>query len=268
MVAPNQNVMSGTRAALVVAHPGHELVVHRWLEVARPLVFVLTDGSGRSQQSRINSTTRILEACGARPATIYGRLSDSDAYAAILDRDFDLFIGLAREMGQAFVDEKINFVAGDALEGYNPMHDVCRLITNAAAAVAARTNSRELANFEFSLVNPIEPVPQESQADEIWLHLEGDALARKMAAAQGYAELAGEVDNALGRAPLEGFRLERLRPVDAEASARRFEQELPFYEHHGAKRVSAGHYQRVLRYREHIVPLADALGEWAVSGEQ
>src|SRR4030095_641561 len=30
-----------TRAALVSAHPGHELRVHGWLEIARPLVFVL-----------------------------------------------------------------------------------------------------------------------------------------------------------------------------------------------------------------------------------
>ena len=33
---------------LFVAHPGHELCVHGWLEIARPKVFVLTDGSGRS----------------------------------------------------------------------------------------------------------------------------------------------------------------------------------------------------------------------------
>ena len=33
--------------ALVIGHPGHELLVHGWLEVARPIVFVFTDGSGR-----------------------------------------------------------------------------------------------------------------------------------------------------------------------------------------------------------------------------
>src|SRR5207302_1404403 len=31
-------------SALLVAHPGHELRVHGWLERERPLVFVLTDG--------------------------------------------------------------------------------------------------------------------------------------------------------------------------------------------------------------------------------
>jgi hypothetical protein len=54
-------------AALVVAHPGHELRVHHWLELTRPFVIVLTDGSGHSGQSRLASTTRVLAAAGARP---------------------------------------------------------------------------------------------------------------------------------------------------------------------------------------------------------
>ena len=33
----------------------------------------------------------------------------------------------------------------------------------------------------------------------------------------------------------------------------------PFYETHGEKQVIAGHYGEVIRYREHIEPLADAL---------
>ena len=38
--------LSEQRAVLVVAHPGHELRVHGWLELARPTVCILTDGSG------------------------------------------------------------------------------------------------------------------------------------------------------------------------------------------------------------------------------
>jgi hypothetical protein len=34
------------RAALVIAHPGHELRALHWLRLSRPCVFVLTDGSG------------------------------------------------------------------------------------------------------------------------------------------------------------------------------------------------------------------------------
>src|SRR5438034_752023 len=38
-----QFTSSNARAALFIAHPGHELLVHGWLELVRPFVFVLTD---------------------------------------------------------------------------------------------------------------------------------------------------------------------------------------------------------------------------------
>lgn len=36
-----------------------------------------------------------------------------------------------------------------------------------------------------------------------------------------------------------------------------------FYERDGEKRVGDGHYTRVLRYDEHLVPLAEALSRYA-----
>src|SRR5947209_8011263 len=119
------------RAALVLGHPGHELLVHGWLEVTQPLVFVLTDGSGRSNQSRLASTTKILNQAGAKLGSIYGRLTDAVAYAAILNHEFDLFVGIAENLCEEFAVQRIGCVAGDACEGYNPMHDVCRLVINA-----------------------------------------------------------------------------------------------------------------------------------------
>ena len=76
------------RTALVVGHPGHELLVHGWLEVTRPSVFVLTDGSGRSTQSRLDSTTKLLNQTGAKSGSVYGRLTDAESYAAILNHEF------------------------------------------------------------------------------------------------------------------------------------------------------------------------------------
>ena len=251
-----------TRAALVVAHPGHELMVYGWLETARPRVFVLTDGSGRSNQSRLGSTSRIISQVGAPPGVIYGRLTDQMAYSAILNHEFELFIGFARELSEAFVAEQTDFVAGDAIEGYNPMHDVCRLIINAAVNVANRARTRQIANFAFSLVSQSDARPELPPLNGICLQLDDGALARKMSAAQGYAELAGEVAGALERTPSNAFRIERLTPVEADAAASRCDEEPPFYEQYGERQVAAGHYQHVLRYAEHIAPLAEALNRF------
>jgi hypothetical protein len=40
-------------------------------------------------------------------------------------------------------------------------------------------------------------------------------------------------------------------------------REQPFYEPRGEREVAAGHFDRVIRYREHLRPLACALREHA-----
>jgi hypothetical protein len=252
-----------TRSALVVAHPGHELLVHNWLEVARPRVFVFTDGSGRGARSRLDSTTRILNQTDALPGSIYGRLSDAAAYSAIINHEFDIFTTLADELAAAFVADDISQVAADAVEGYNPMHDVCRLVVNAAVEVASRALCRPIANYAFSLVGQPLARAATPHPHSISLHLDDAAFTRKMAAAEGYAEMREEVFAALERDSIDAFRIERLHAVQTVDDECCGDKEQPFYERHGERQVATGYYKQVLRYEEHIAPLADALSVYA-----
>lgn len=270
------------RAALIIAHPGHELRVHGWLEAALPRVCVLTDGSGRTQRSRLDSTTRVLGAVGTTPGSVYGAMSDAELYAAVLDYDHARFTRVLEEIASTLFHEGIGCVVGDAEEGYNPAHDICRLIINAAVRLVNRTSRRQLANYDFTLVAPPGYCPESLRADSIRLDLDEAAYARKFAAARNYPELQAEVEAALSGAGSVGlrehpdlarragtafggacaadFRVEWLRPVDARGeSAAHFNGKTPFYEQYGERQVAAGHYQRVLRYREHVLPLAAAL---------
>src|SRR5215471_18546086 len=129
--------LPGGPAALVISHPGHELRLFGWLGLARPSVFVLTDGSGRSGVSRISRTTKILNSAGINPGGIYGRMTDRAAYDALLNRDFDVFTKLAKELSQWFERMGVGYVVADAVEGYNPIHDVCRMVASTAAALAS-----------------------------------------------------------------------------------------------------------------------------------
>jgi hypothetical protein len=158
--------------------------------------------------------------------------------------------------------ERINFVAGDAWEGYNPMHDVCRLVINAAVTAASRRQEQRLPNFEFSLVEPPGACCKESHANGMQLRLDDAAFARKMKAARGYAELSGEVLAALKRTSTEAFRLECLHEGGADSPGHHG-GDAPFYEQYGEKQVAAGHYHRVIRYQNHILPLAKALAHFA-----
>lgn len=270
------------RAALVVAHPGHELRVYGWLAATRALVCVITDGSGRSNESRTGSSERLLASVGARRGPVFGRLTDSELYAAILGHDHALFTGLADELAETFVRERVECVATDAAEGGHPGHDACRLVVDAAVRIAARETGREIACYDFPLYGRPDDCPEELRAASLWLRLDDEAFARKLGAARDYREVAEEVEAALSGAgsvsmranpdlaahsrintagtSSETFRTECLRPV---ARGARYEElfggESPFYERYAERQVAAGRYARAIRYGEHMLPLARAL---------
>ena len=244
-------------AALIIGHPGHELRIHHWLETARPLTFVLTDGSGRGQRSRLPSTARVLRKAGAKPATIFGRWTDAEAYEILLSGNLRALTSITAELTRSLVENDIRGVVADAMEGYNPTHDLCRYITNAAVLTADRTSGRKTANFDFVLVAPPDTVAVEIRDRCVRLQLDESALTRKRIAAENYPELKEEIDAAISKFGLEVFATELLRPVAANLSAGFDDQ--PFYETHGENRVKEGHYRRVIRYREHFRPLMEAL---------
>ena len=288
------------RAALVVAHPSHELRMHGWLEQTRPYVCILTDGGGRSGEPRLSRTSEVLDRAGATQGTIYGRLTDLEVYAAILKGDSELFAGLVEELCEAFVAEEIEYVVGDAAEGYSVAHDICRTMIDAAVELAEYRSGHIIENFDFLVVGR----PEESHNhDAITIHLDNDAFTRKINAALAYTpklaqdvqaalggapfqgvrrfsepQLAGEVDvevsaSVLGAlaphpklkarfadiiegVPLDAFRVECLRPA---GNALENDCEPLFYELYGEKLVAAGRYEKVIRYHEHMLPLARAI---------
>lgn len=192
------------RAALVVAHPSHELRIHGWLEQTRPYVCILTDGAGRSGEPRLTRTSEVLARVGATQGVIYGRLTDLKVYAAILNSDSELFAGLVEELADAFVTERIDYAVGDAAEGYSVTHDICRIMIGAAVELAKQKYDHHLANFDF----PVVGAPGQSRHDDhIHLHLDDDAFTRKVSAAVAYSpELALDVQASLEGAPFQGIR--------------------------------------------------------------
>lgn len=254
------------RAALIIAHPGHELRVHRWMEMARPLVLVLTDGSGRSSESRLASTTRILNATGARVGVVCGRFSDAGIYDAMLHSRERVFADLLREMAGLLEAEGVEYVVHDALEGYNPSHDLCWHLAGAAALLAEKSGAAQIRRFDFLLTGRPDECPPGMKEGAIRVRLDDAALARKIAAAAAYPELKSEVDAAVasfGKAP---FATEYLWPA-ADAATHLFEEgDIPFYEKHGEARRVGGHYAEVIRRKGHVLPLARMLWKTAAEG--
>jgi hypothetical protein len=272
-------------SALIVAHPGHEIRLHGWLEQTRPLVLILTDGTGRDSPARIGAAARYLDSIDVPAGALFGRYTDQAIYEALLSRDFARFVALVDELAELLVHTQTGFVVGDAVEGYNSTHDVFRFVLDAAVAIAARKRGCTIAQYDFPIVRAPAHCPPEARAGAVWLDLSDEVLARKLAAARRYyPELVTEILTAFARTHdspmrrfldlnaqagaanerrcLEQFRVECLRPVSAAASEPRAQ---PFYELQGERQRAAGHYRQVIRYREHIRPLAERLAAHAAA---
>jgi hypothetical protein len=242
--------MTPSPAALVIAHPGHELRLHHWLETARPRVFVLTDGSG-SGRSRIGSTLEVLEATGCSAGSIMGALTDHQVYRMLLEGEVGPVLAMTRDLADRFVEHGTRAVVADACEWYNPTHDLCSAMASLAAERAALVTGRRIAGYEYA-------VTEAALGEGEILELDEAALARKTAAARRYEALTLEVDTLIARIGSDSLRREVLRPVAAEWESVHPGAK-PFYETHGESRVQAGQYRSVIRYEQHFRPFVAEL---------
>jgi hypothetical protein len=244
---------------LIVAHPGHELRVHGWMEKTHPVVCVLTDGSGHTGEGRLESTSQVLDQVHASKGSVYGIVSDRGIYSAIMDGDIQLFADIADALCSSIIAQGADCVVGDSVEGYNPSHDICRLLINAAVRMANERTRKRISSFDFPLVGAPGDCPDDLKEDAMTMMLDDDALERKLRAADHYPELKHELQTAMSMFGVAPFRTECLRPIDVSNWIGWASPEKPFYEIHGEKRVAEGIYDTVLRFRQHVYPVAEAL---------
>ena len=238
-----------SRMLLLMAHPGHELMLHHWMERHRPMVFALSDGSGSLGVARAERSRHVIEASGATTGPVFGLLPDADWYRAIVAQDIAPFMGVIEAMTASGTEAPFAVVS-DSIEYFNPLHDLCCVV---AHIVTKRINAHGGERVQH-LDYPIEATSDREPSEQ--LVLGGPALARKHAAIANYDELKREIERRsagmnlsdLGRETLHPARCLEMWPKDLG-----FE---PLYEKYGRLRVGSGVYRDVITYSEHVRPLA------------
>jgi hypothetical protein len=227
----------------------------------RPLVQILTDGSGAANPSRMPSACRLARELDAAPGNVFPAGSDAELYRALLSGDHAYFVRIAEGLAGVLRQSEIGVIAGDAAEGFNPAHDVCRAIINAAVAAAQAGSARPILSYQFSLTEWRDPSAVHD-ADCLHHSLDDQAFAAKRAAARAYGGIESEVDRALDAFGESYFRRECLRPAeDPFLAPGRMPK--PYYERVGEERVASGAYRSVIRYGEHVYPVVAALRHFA-----
>ena len=130
----------GQRPLLLHAHPGHELRLFGWMEQHQPTLFLMTDGSGGGASRTHHSQETVLRA-GAHAGVAFGMATDRDWYSAILSADLALFDRMIGAIVQAATAQASTLIVSDAVDGYNPRHDLCEAVAASAAATAASTSA-------------------------------------------------------------------------------------------------------------------------------
>jgi len=260
-----ENSSNDSRSLLVIGHPGHELRVYGWVAQAQPRVCILTDGSGSDGVPRIEHTLSVLRELGAETTPICGELSDRRIYEHVLKQETAAFEMLGRRLAQLIVEEEIDTVVSDGIEGYNPTHDLCELLTRAAVAMARPLQRRPCDHYTIPLMGDPRK-PTRAQAPEVCEVELGEALfQRKLDATLAYAEMGGptlkqEVEMTIRNFGERAFAREYLfGTTPGDRWELPFERKKPFYETYGEQQVAAGRYQFVIRFHEHFLPIARRL---------
>lgn len=233
-----------TRNLLIVAHPGHELRIFHWVERMRPQVSILTDGSGATCRSRAAYSAVAIAAAGASPGPVFAPHPDRHWYDAILRGDAAPFAAAVDTIAAPLAGGGDVLLVSDAVDGYNPLHDLANAV---AAAVAARL--RRAGASVRHLASPAVPI-EGAPAEEI--RLDAGAVARKLDAVESYLPLAEEA--------------RRIRDLAADDVETLHDATFgwppdfsPDWELVGRQRVEAGVYERAITYRGDVRPLALAI---------
>ena len=217
------------------------------MERERPRVFILSDGSGGAQSSRLDYSIAAIRGAGATLIEGSGQRSDREWYAAILAGDIATFTQTADVLASAALTMHAPLVVSDAADGYNPLHDLCQAIAGAVVARIARGSKAP----KF-LVSPA--IASAMGTPSIAWKLEEEAARRKQLAVSANMPLAEEAARLLAEAP-DALYIEQLLVPTFDWP----ENWTPEWEAFGRKRVKEGRFADPISYRDHVLPIAKAL---------
>lgn len=284
--------------ALCIAHPGHELRLHGFLEQAKPFVFILTDGSHRAEKDLMMDSIRCIDRAtkfGMKKNMAYSasdkskkifkfsdhsadegqeHLKDALIYAEIVNQWTGVFEAFTRSMINNLVKYKIDYLVADASEGHNVCHEMMRIMADVAIEVVKKKTGHEILNYDFAIEKPY----NENITDAIHIELDPAAVDRKLDAIVNFPlapmdlrpnisldySLIVELEKMKeGKAALK----EMIRDVNPGFLQNEYLRPYtasepsgkPIYEIEGEKAVAAEKYVDVITYKDHLKPLKEKI---------
>lgn len=244
--------------ALVIGHPGHELRAYAFIKKYKPDVFILTDGSGSNNVSRIHQSIKLLDSLGAKFQDSIKIFTDVELYRIVLEQDLSKISSYKNNLKNIIIKNNYDLIVGDALEGFNPTHDICRYLINGIVSdILATNNSKTIFNYDFVLDSAPNNISIDDNIGGLSLKLSDEEFQMKLNAAMNYPELKYEVETAIEKYGKEVFLWESFGKVIDVNQISNWESIKPYYEVFGEKRVNEGSYSQIITFEKHIKPIAE-----------
>jgi hypothetical protein len=249
---------------VVFSHPNHELAIFGLLQRWRPSLVYLTDGGG---SDRVAETRIGLESIGLLERATFLNHAENLFYRALLDRDVDYLERVSDEVARVIETTRPSRVLCDAVEHYNPVHDLSLPIVLRALRRAGPTTG-DTPVFEVPLIHQVQSAKGEVYAvqrpaatgpSDVWLELTPDEVAAKRTARSGvYTLLAAQLGPIIGDLSDDHLAREVVIPA---GSPTRHARGVLRYEWRAERLRAEGTIERAITFEEHFLPVASSLDQ-------
>lgn len=250
------------RRLVVLGHPGHELAMFGVLQRHQPdAVLVISDGgsSDRTEQSRRGFASIDRLAC-----VRYLGYPEPAFYRALLDADAAFLRAVVADLRGAFEAHRPTQIFCDAIEFYNPIHDITLALVRAALGESRAVVYELPLVYEVSGAEDlyrVQRAPDQLAHRRVVFDLSAREIERKAVARDTiYRSLHEQAGPDLLKIPYAGLAREELFVSEDRVSRPGAYGRALRYERRARLLHAEGRIARMIVYADHIVPMLDALG--------
>lgn len=248
------------RPLVVFSHPNHELAIWGLISRRRPHLLFLTDGGGAS---RVEATRRGMEKLGLLGRATFLGYPEDELYRVLLDRDRVVLGDLVRAVAGAVEATGSTQLFCDAVEFYNPVHDLTLPLV-----LGALGPSSDVPVFEIPLIHQrrartesyrVQRVAGDGGPGTHRLELAPAELVAKIEAREEiYRDLRDQLGPVICDLPAEHLAAEEWREAGSPLRQPAADEVLR-YERRGELLRERGSVERVIYRRAHYLPVAEWL---------
>lgn len=290
-----RNTLPKGNAAIAISQAGHEIALHGLIEKTKPYIFIMTDGSGKNRGSRMVWMHKYLVSVypdnlkDMYNIMVHGNREGEDryikarqVYEEILLKRVAFFAHYTGTMAEGLVRKKIDYIVTEAVEGNDPIQDLCAIMTEVAVKLVEEKTGKKIDIYQFNLTRPINT---DISDKSIHLQLSPEAIIYKSKLLAYYQGSIFEDFKANVSVDMNHInKMKEMPKGDAEVAALLQTMDIPFfkeeylnpysyvdfedkptYEVNAENIITEGIPTSVISYKEHIKPLKEMLEKVALT---